>query len=82
MHQEGKIKVHRANVHGIGVTWHACTELGCEYKTKLDGDLKVHRADVHDIDVRWWFCDYEGCEHRALSNGTLGRHMKRQNTSM
>jgi len=28
------IKQHRADVHGVGVTWQACTELGCEYKAK------------------------------------------------
>ena len=55
-------------VGGMGVTWHACTELGCEYRAKKEDTLKRHRAMVHDIDVVWWFCDYEDCKYRTKSS--------------
>ena len=38
-------------MHGIGVTWHACSELGCEFKAKEEGTLDRHGANVHDINV-------------------------------
>ena len=34
--KESNIKQHRADKHDVGVTWHACTELVCEYRAKRE----------------------------------------------
>ena len=36
-------------MHDIGVTWHPCSQEGCEERFKQAGDLKRHLALVHDI---------------------------------
>jgi len=68
--QKGSIKQHRVDVHGIGVTWHACAEVGCEYKSKREGTIKQHRVDVHGIGVTWHDCPELGCECKRNRRAT------------
>ena len=73
--QRGSIKLHLANIHNIGVTWHTCPQEGCEYKAKRRSNVKRHLADIHDIGVTWHPCPQEGCEYKARQRSTIKRHL-------
>ena len=73
--QRSSIKLHLANIHDIGVTWHTCPQEGCEYKAKERGMIKKHLANVHDIGVTWHTCSQEGCKYKAKQRGMIKRHL-------
>ena len=71
----GKIKIHLAYIHNIGVTWHTCPREGCDYKAKQRGSIKTHLANIHDIGVTWHTCSQEGCEYKAKQRGSIKLHL-------
>ncbi|GMI08339.1 hypothetical protein TrVE_jg1920 [Triparma verrucosa] len=46
-HCKDDLRRHKANEHDIGVIWHHCGQVGCDYKAKEKGNLKVHKRNVH-----------------------------------
>ena len=58
------LKLHKANIHDIDVTWYYCNIDECKEKFKGKSDLKRHQEYVHDIgDHKCEFC----CSNRNSS---------------
>ena len=74
--ENGSLKRHKSNVHGIDVKWFNCDQ--CEYKCKENGTLKQHKAGVHGIDVKWFKCDQ--CEYKCKVNSRLKKHKDRHHS--
>ena len=60
-----------ANMHDIGVTWHHCSETGCDFKSKIASDLTRHLANKHNIGVIWKYCSVTGCEYKSKNASDL-----------
>ena len=63
--RECDIRMNKARVHGIVVTWHECPAPNCKYNAKQESSVKLQRAFLHNIGVRWWHCDIEGTSKGA-----------------
>ena len=68
------LKIHKANVHNIGVKWHYCDIDGCKERFKQNSNLKQHQSNVHNIGVKWHYCDVDGCNARFKQKGNLKIH--------
>ena len=68
---KSNLKQHKADKHGIDVTWYYCTIGDCKEKFKRKGTLKIHKADKHDIDVTWYYCTIGDCKQKFKRKGTF-----------
>ena len=49
--QKGHLKLHKANIHNIDVTWYHCDIEDCEYKAKQKRNLKQHKENIHKKNI-------------------------------
>ena len=61
-------------MHSIGVNYHLCDVVGCDYKAKQASSIKRHKGNVHAIGVTHHFCDVVGCDYKAKEKGNLKKH--------